>query len=151
MEKAIFEYVSEAQASRQWKQFLAALAAEFGEQLADADLRAMMQRVGARFAAQLPLPRCDTVPQMQQAMSDLWMSCDWGWVELHENADHLAIRHFCSPLRAAFGEQHLRWTPAFLEGAYQQWFHSMGSGSTLRVQQSTQADAFGCVEFRLAQ
>lgn len=151
MEQAIYDYVSGAQANRQWKHFLAALAAEFSEQLPDLDLRAMMQRIGVRFATQLPLPRCDTVPQMQDAMSQLWASCDWGWVELHESADHLAIRHYCSPLRAAFGEQHLRWTPAFLEGVYQQWFQSMGSGSTLRVQQSTQADAFGCVEFRLAQ
>lgn len=151
MEQAIFEYVSNSQANRQWKHFLSALATEFDEQLAEADLRAMMQRVGARFAGQLTLPRCDTLAQMQQAMSEVWMGLDWGWVELHESGDHLAVRHFCSPLRAAFGEQHLRWTPAFLEGVYQQWFQSMGSGAALHVQQSTQADAFGCVEFRLAQ
>ncbi len=150
MEQAIFDHLTGNQAARQWKQFLRALAAEFSDQLAEADLRGMMQRVGGRLAAQLPLPRCDTLAQMQHAMSDVWQGCDWGWVELHETADHLAIRHFCSPLRAAFGDQHLRWTPAFLEGVYQQWFHSMGSGSTLRVQQSTQADTTGCVEFRLA-
>lgn len=151
MEQVISDYLGEQQAARQWKPFLGALAEEFGTQLEEPELRALMQRLGSRFAEHQPLPACQTLTDMQQAMSQAWFASDWGWTELEEHADHLLVRHYCSPLRAAFGERHQRWTPAFLEGAYQQWFHNMGSGSVLRLQQSSELDRFGCVEFRLAQ
>ncbi|GAA5235281.1 cellulose biosynthesis protein BcsD [Verticiella sediminum] len=151
MEQAIEEYLAQRQGSRQWRFFLSALAEEFATQLREPDLRAMMQRIGTRFASAHPLPAARTIADASQAMSACWDAQGWGWVDLEEHADHLLIRHYCSPLRAAFGQEHLHWTPAFLEGAYQQWFQALGSGSALRVQQSSQADGFGCVEFRLAQ
>lgn len=145
------DYLARCQGSRQWRGFLAALADEFATQLSETDLRALMRRIGTRFATTFPLPGSQTLAEAQRAMSACWDSQDWGWVELEERTDHLLIRHYCSPLVTALGSTHLRWTPAFLEGAYQHWFRSLGSGAALTVQQSSQADSFGCVELRLSQ
>jgi hypothetical protein len=146
---SIVEYLSDRQCSRQWKSFLGALADEFSAQLDVGDLRALMHRVGVRFATQTVLERCQTVDDMQFAMSKIWVALDWGWVSVEEAADHLLITHNCAPLRAAFGPGALQWTPAFLEGVYQRWFQEQGSGTELVVVQHSQPDSAGCVEFRL--
>lgn len=149
MNSSIVEYLSDRQCSRQWKSFLGALAEEFSTQLDATDLRALMHRIGVRFATQMALEPCQTVDDMQFAMSKVWVGLDWGWVAVEEAPDHLLITHNCAPLRAAFGHEALTWTPAFLEGAYQRWFQQQGSGTELVVTQHSEPDVAGCVEFRL--
>lgn len=149
MNSSIVEYLSDRQCSRQWKSFLGALAEEFSTQLDPADLRALMHRVGDRFASQITLDSCQTVDDMQFAMSKVWVGLDWGWVAVEEASDHLRITHNCAPLRSAFGQDALAWTPAFLEGVYQRWFQEQGSGAALTVKQHSEPDMAGCVEYRL--
>ncbi len=126
------------------------MAQEFSAQLPETDLRLLMQRIGARFADLAPVSNCQSIADLQTAISGIWMEQDWGWVTLEEKDDHLSIRHNCAPIKAAFGTDSLAWTPAFLEGAYQRWFHQMGAGQILDVKQSSDADTLGCVEFRLS-
>lgn len=149
VDQTILEYLGDRQASRQWKGFLTALVQEFASQLSESDLRALMHRVGRRFAGQSALEACRTVDDLQFAMSKVWMANDWGWVTVEEEADSLRLNHNCSPLRAAFGQHASSWAPAFLEGAYQQWFEQLGSGEHLTVRQTSEMDVLGCVEFRL--
>ncbi|GAA0521684.1 hypothetical protein GCM10009097_44050 [Pigmentiphaga daeguensis] len=143
------EYLGSRLASRQWTGFLGALAREFSDQLPEADLRALMHRVGARFASESALADCQSLDDVQFAMSKIWMAQDWGWVTVHEHDDSLHISHHCSPLSAAFGQQASPWMAAFLEGAYQRWFEQLGAGKSLSVKQAGEPDAVGCVEFRL--
>lgn len=149
LDQTILEYLGNRQASKQWKGFLGALAQEFASQLPEADLRALMRRVGRRFADISSLGACHTLDDLQFAMSKVWMASDWGWVTVEEKNDALLLSHHCSPLHAALGQQAAPWAPAFLEGAYQRWFEQLGSGEHLSVTQTSELDALGCVQFRL--
>lgn len=148
MNQAVLDYHSERQCSSQWKAFLHALAEEFSGQLSDTELRALMRRIGSRFASQISLGTCNTLDELQLSMSRIWFDLNWGWVTVEEYEHHLRIQHNCAPLQAAFGEKALAWTPAFLEGVYQKWFQLLGSSEELTVRQTSDVDASGCVEFR---
>lgn len=148
MEPAIVEYFAELQCSRQWKGFLRVLAEEFAEQLSDADLKALMHRLGTRFARGAPLPACQTLDELQIAMGRVWVGQDWGWATLEEVQGSLRISHFCAPLFTAFGPASAVWAPAFLEGVYQEWFRQSHAGA-LQVRQVTAPDATGSFELRL--
>lgn len=149
MDQTIIEYLADRQCSRQWKTFLGVMAEEFATQLAESDLRALMHRIGVRFADQAPLGNCLTIDDLQFAMGKVWINLDWGWVTIEEEESGLAIRHNCAPLGSAFGQNALRWTPAFLEGVYQRWFDQVGSSNELKVKQVSEPDTLGCIDFRL--
>ena len=110
--------------------------------------RALSRRIGLRFATELPLPPQPTLDGVQAAMSQQWHDLDWGWVRLVQQADHVEIHHFCSPLTAAFGTPAVDWATGFLEGVYQQWFDQQGAPG-LAVSQTQAADGWGSVSFRL--
>ena len=143
----LLDYYTSHQASIQWRAFLTALAQEFAAQLETAQLRELMVRIGVRFADAHPAGACATLDDLASFFNTTWSSLDWGFVNLVERDDYLAIEHFCAPL-AAFGAASARWTPAFLEGAYQRWLHELGaSGLDLRQVETGEQHAF---EFRLA-
>lgn len=124
------------------------MADEFAQQLAEGDLQALMRRLGARFAQASPLPDCNTLDELQIAMGRIWVGQDWGWVALEELPGSLRIQHYCSPLVTAFGPDSTAWSPAFLEGVYQEWFRQSQAG-TLQVRQVSAPDAAGSIELRL--
>lgn len=132
---AALDYFAARQCPAQWKGFLHATANELANRFTPEDLRVVMHGIGGRFAAEIDLPDSNTIPDMQAAMSAVWQRLDWGWVELEEQSGSLQLIHHCAPLHAAFGDDALAWTPAFLEGAYQQWFRQLGASDVLRVRQ----------------
>lgn len=144
----VSEHLARQQCARQWRHFLHALAAEFTAALPPADLRALSRRIGLRFATELPLPPQPTLEAVQAAMSRQWQDLDWGWVNLVQQADHVEIAHFCSPLASAFGATATDWASGFLEGVYQQWFDQQGAPG-LVVSQTQATDGWGSVSFRL--
>ncbi len=148
MEQAILKHLSEQQSSRQWKTFLTLLADELSEQLAPRNLHGIMRRTGARFAQQHHLPAAQTIGEIQDAMNGVWRELNWGWLEIAEAGDSLLLKHFCSPLRANFGDKHQEWTPAFLEGVYEQWLRQSGADDQLRVSRSNAPDNWGTIEYR---
>ena len=145
----ITQRLIDQQCSVQWRGFLQALAAEFAAALPPEDLRALMFRVGVRFAAEHPLPACATLDDLQSSMAAVWDRIGWGGVRLQQTAAQLDIHHDLSPLSAAFGQGHAPWSGGFLEGVYQSWFEQAGAAQ-LRVAQSAPADAWGCIHFQLA-
>lgn len=149
MNNAALEYLSNQQASRQWKGFLGAFAEVLSDELPVTELQNLLRRVGTRFAQQMELGVCRTLDDLQLAMSRVWVDIDWGWVALDQQEDHLRIRHHCAPLRAAFGAHAVHWTPAFLEGVYQEWFLQIQAGEALHVRQVTAPDESGSIELRL--
>jgi len=99
----ITQRLIDQQCSVQWRGFLQALAAEFAAALPPEDLRALMFRVGVRFAAEHPLPACATLDDLQSSMAAVWDRIGWGGVRLQQTAAQLDIHHDLSPLSAAFG------------------------------------------------
>ena len=143
------QYLVEQRCSAQWRDFFQALAAEFAGALSPEDLRALMFRVGARFAAANPLPPCTTLDELQLSMTAVWERIDWGWVRLTQETAQLLIHHSLSPVYAAFGPDHAQWAGGFLQGVYQSWFEHAGAGQ-LKVAQVATGDAWGCVQLQLA-
>jgi hypothetical protein len=143
----LLDYYTRHQASTQWRAFLTALAEEFETQLETAQLRELMARIGVRFADAHPPGPCATLDDLASFFNATWSSLNWGFVHLVEQDEYLAIAHFCAPL-AAFGESAVRWTPAFLEGAYRQWLHELGA-SALALHQ-VETGELHALEFRLA-
>lgn len=144
---AALEYFVARQCPEQWKGFLSATAGELASRFGPDELREVMHGIGGRFAAEIELPDSNTVPAIEAAMSAVWRELNWGWVELDEETGSLQLIHHCAPLLAAFGADALAWTPAFLEGAYQQWFMQLGASEILRVRQLAPTDSQDGIAF----
>lgn len=144
----ISNHLAAQQCARQWRGFLHALAEELGATCAPADLRMLSRNAGLRFATSVTLHPCPTLDELQFAVSQQWQALDWGWTQVQQQTDHVEIRHYCSPLVAAFGNSASEWVSGFLEGAYQQWFEQQGADG-LQVSQAHPMDSWGCVSFRL--
>jgi len=107
-----------------------------------------MRRTGERFAALNMLPQANTIDELSAAANQFWRMLDWGWMTCAEADDHLSITHYCSPLAAAFGDQHLGWSSGFLEGVYEVWMRQLGADDSLRVTQERTSVAEGMIVFR---
>lgn len=149
MDQPIIEYLSARHAGRQWGGFLDALASELADYLGASDWSAFIPRSGIRFAMERPLPACETLEDMQSAMNRVWAELDWGWVTLQEHPRFLSIEHYCAPLDPAASHEHAGLLAGFLQGVYQHWFQTLGSGSTLRVRQAEEAASAGLIAYRL--
>ncbi|WP_269509708.1 cellulose biosynthesis protein BcsD [Burkholderia sp. IMCC1007] len=146
--QGILEHFLERQVSLQWRGFLEALAGEFTDQLDRNELRHLMARVGMRFAAAHPLGPCESTDDLTAALNARWRDAQWGYAELSDERDFLRIVHYAAPLRA-LGNGHLAWSSAFLEGAYQGWFDSVGA-TGLRVTQDVASLDDARIELRIA-
>jgi hypothetical protein len=134
MQGAELQYLHGRLCPPQWRDFLHAQAQEFREHLSRDELRGLMHRIGLRFAVLHPIGPCDSIAAMRAAMNTVWLALDWGVVELSDaEPAALSIEHACAPLSAAYGPEHLDWTPAFLEGVYQGWMAAAGADEALHV------------------
>jgi hypothetical protein len=129
------DYHLRHQCSAQWRPFLAALAQELNARIETDQCRALLRRLGTAMARNAPLPPLELLPDLEAAMNHVWSGMRWGWVELNDTDDALRIVHHCAPIEAAFGSGSRTWSPAVLEGAYEQWLRAAGAGDRLRVQQ----------------
>jgi Cellulose synthase subunit D len=129
------DYHLRYQCSPQWRPFLGALALELNTRIETEQSRALMRRLGASMARSAPLPALELLPDLEAAMNSVWSAMNWGWVELNDTDDALRIVHHCAPIEVAFGANSRAWSPAVLEGAYEQWLRAAGAGDRLRVQQ----------------
>lgn len=146
--QGMLEHLLERQVSPQWRGFLEALAGEFTDQLDRDELRQLMERVGLRFAAAHPLGPCESTDDLTNALNARWRDMQWGYAELSDEHEFLRIVHYAAPLRA-LGNDHLAWSSAFLQGAYQGWFDSVGAAG-LRVAQDIAPTDDSRIELRVA-
>jgi len=144
----VVDVLLEQHLSPQWRGMLRALAAEFEAQLDRDELRQLMFRIGARFAAEHPLPACESTAELSDALNARWAPIQWGCVELADAGEYLRIIHYGAPLQA-FGGEALAWTPAFLQGAYQAWLDAMGAAQLTVMQAGGPGDGYA-LEFHLA-
>ncbi len=149
MQSAIFSHLDERLCASQWRDVLSAFAQELAQDLTVQRLRALMRRAGEQFAGRQALAPASSVADMQSAINQVWRLLDWGWVEISEAEDHLALAHCCAPLRAAFGDSHLVWSSGFLEGVYESWMRRLGADAQLRITEQQAADALGTIVYRL--
>ncbi|MFZ6849488.1 cellulose biosynthesis protein BcsD [Undibacterium sp. RuRC25W] len=129
------QYYESQQCSTQWKAFLRAFSTEFASKGDISDLRAFMHQMGRTMAQEFSIGDGSSLSALEDSINQIWFQLNWGWAEIAEEADSLVIVHHVSPLKVAFGEDALTWSPALLEGIYAQWFDSLGMDKTLRLSQ----------------
>jgi hypothetical protein len=127
-------YHRAGQCSPQWRAFLAALITELNSGAEGDEVRNFLRQVGKRLAAANPLPKVETLEELQAAMNRLWLAMDWGWVRLAAAPDGVRIVHGAYPdaLGAAEkgdedGEPWPAAWAAVLEGVYTVWLKAQGS------------------------
>jgi len=129
------QYYEIQQCSKQWRAFLSAFSIEFASKGDTKDLRAFMQQLGRTMASSYKIVDGSSLQLLEDSMNEVWNDLNWGWVELREESDALVVGHHASPLKVAFGEAGLLWSPALLEGIYAHWFEALGMDSSLRLSQ----------------
>lgn len=108
---------------------------EMRDNATDEEAHGFFQAIGLRMARGCPLPEVDRLDGLAAAMNDVWRALDWGHVLLESDEDGIGIVHVDAPLKMADDESGL-WAAAFtsiLEGVYDGWFRSLGSGPKLRT------------------
>ena len=129
----LLDYYEAGHCAMQWRGFMRALAGEFAEALPTHDLKRLMARIGARYAAEHPIDGCDNLDEWATAANARWQQSDFGYAVLRDHPQHLEIRHYGAPLVRAMGPDSAAWAVGFLEGVYQAWFVQAGMGTGLEV------------------
>lgn len=98
-----------------------------------AQRRAFFRAVGARIAATHPVGDAEDIVALAESINRLWHQHDCGEVRFELAPDGLLITHTgfarrLSPILGGATEQVLR---PILEGAYDAWLHTLGSGANL--------------------
>jgi hypothetical protein len=108
---------------------------EMRENASDEEVDGFFHAIGARMAQSCPLPDVDRMDRLASAMNEIWRALDWGRVLLEPEEDGIGIVHFDAPVTMIEDDSGL-WPAAFtsiLEGAYDGWFRSLGSGPKLQT------------------
>lgn len=112
--------------------FLQLLTAEIGANATEAQLEGFFCAVGRRIPALGPLGQADDLDSMADVMNAIWRRLGWGEVSLDADETGIVIRHRDMPV--TFGMDPSLWSlagPHLLQGAYDGWFRSLGSGAQL--------------------
>ena len=134
----------------QWRGFLRALAEEFAAQLSREDLRALFRMTGRRMAKAAPL-QARSMADFERSANAYLKSMNWGRLETRDLGSAYEFVHSAAPLRDAFGNTAMEWSPALLEGLYAEWLSALGAGSQLELHQVGEAGGeFDSLQFRLA-
>jgi hypothetical protein len=148
------DYFRSQQVSLQWSPVLRAFAVELAAQ-GGADIEVLHQlfiRIGMRFAGDMEsqLQGVQTLPELTEALNDLWNRTNWGWVELTEASGCIEIEHRYAPIAEAFGVEMLAWSIGILEGFYQAVFRSFGLSEKMTAKMVSQENDGFYVHLRLA-
>ncbi len=135
MTTSLNAYFRSQQVSLQWSPILFSLAHELEGIAQAADLRLLFKKVGAGFAASVSEQFVDieTLPELNDALNDLWARTQWGWVQLQEAPDCIEIAHQFAPLQEAFGDKAMQWSIGLLEGFYQTVFQQFSASNRLQA------------------
>ncbi|WP_395337356.1 hypothetical protein WBP06_22505 [Novosphingobium sp. BL-8H] len=110
-------------------------AAEVAENLPAQQARGFFGAIGRRMAALVPLEDVSEATALQDRINDFWQDLDWGDIELVVGDDAITVRHRRLPEPVVPDLRH-SWQAMLLgvlEGAYDAWFRTLGSGPTLRT------------------
>ena len=131
--QATLNYYAQRNCAQQWRAFLSEMVSEFYDQV-DGELALnFFQRVGARLAQALPLGPCSSLEEVAAGINRILDQIDWGWVEIQETGNHIRISHGAYPIVPMYQNAPEAWLLPVLEGAYTEWFRSLGGQPELRA------------------
>ena len=111
------------------------VAAEVLEAVPEAQARGFFLSLGRRIAGLESLEGVIDVATLASRLDGFWNALEWGRVEIEPGDDGFLVRHRGLPLRVAADPQG-HWAAMLatvLEGAYDSWFRTLGSGPALHT------------------
>jgi len=114
---------------------VAMLLQEMRDSASDEEAHGFFRAIGMRMAQGFVLPEVEQIDRLAGAMNEVWRALDWGHVLIDPVEDGIRIVHFDAPVRMPEDEGGL-WPAALtslLEGVYDGWFRSLGSGPKLHT------------------
>ena len=124
-----------------WSPLLGAIIGEVGGSATEAQVRGFFQAVGQRIAARAPVDDIEDADALLDRINALWSALGWGVAAMTVDDDGIDIQHRDLPHMANPGDDR-QWMAAvgpLLEGAYESWFRSMGSGPALHTRVTGQS------------
>lgn len=117
-------FLARRQVSAQWRGFVRSLVETLDVNLEKDDRDALLRAIGARLAAQMPLPATTSLGALEQRMNDALAESDWGFVEISFDLerDRLVLSHAAAPAIATESDAAGGWIAPVLEGLYSAWF-----------------------------
>lgn len=125
------------------------LSEELQAQLSESEYRALLVRLGGRFAQTFELPSCASLTDIQDAANKVWSQFQWGYVVFSEVGLQLQISHHACPLPAAL-QVDSDLAAGFMEGVYATWLLAAGSPQELQLTQLPDSGLPMHMAFRLA-
>lgn len=135
LEQGSLQYFHSRVSHSQWLPLLRSLADELNAQMPPEELRSFFFAIGGRIAAAEPLPAGTSLADLERNANDYFARLGWGWVKIRDLQSSLEFVHACAPLRQAFGEASLSWSPALIEGIYAAWLKRLGASNQLELHQ----------------
>ncbi|WP_376768805.1 cellulose biosynthesis protein BcsD [Novosphingobium chloroacetimidivorans] len=98
-------------------------------------LKNFYHAVGRRMASAVPLDGVNDLHHLTSELNALWTKTGWGKAEIRLEPDSIVVRHSSPPQSPSPGcrDAWLDMVSAVLEGAYDSWFRSLGSGPALHT------------------
>ena len=148
-EQAVEEYVDpRAQFSGDASAMLnAALIAEISSITSDEEAKGFFQAIGHRIAEMLPLGNAESGHEISSQINAFWRQTGWGRAVLTFDDEGIDIFQSGLPLLPFVDEQLGDDITAYiLQGAYDGWFRSLGSGARLKTRVTRRSE--GTIELR---
>jgi hypothetical protein len=130
----LLQHLALERISPQWAGFLGVLSDELQAQLTAPEYRALLVRLGSRFAQVFELSACASLQEIETAINKYWTQFQWGFVVFSDVGRQLQIAHHACPLPAAM-QIDPDLAGGFLEGAYATWLQAAGSPAELELKQ----------------
>ena len=118
------------------------IAAEIFESAPAAQAHGFFVTVGRRMAQLEPLDGVSDASVVAERINAFWQALNWGEIELTLGEDAIIVRHWDLPNKLTPDPQ-VHWAKMLLgvlEGAYDSWFRSMGSGPALQTTAAWKGD-----------
>ncbi|AHE54906.1 cellulose biosynthesis protein BcsD [Sphingomonas sanxanigenens] len=99
----------------------------------DAQSAGFFRKIGERIAGELDVDGIEEAEDLVDAMNGLWRILGWGEVRLELDDEGIDVYHRGMPMDLESDEAG-NWgkvAPHILVGAYEHWFHRLGSGTTI--------------------
>jgi Cellulose synthase subunit D len=115
----------------QWRIFMDALVVTLPKTVGDEQALHILAKTGDAIAAAHPLPKCESVEQLQAALNDALDTFDWGTTELRETPQALELTLVGYPLLESIDAQ--TGFAAVLEAAFDTWISAQSTQAGLAM------------------